>query len=113
MADREDRIREEAYQIWLSEGRPEGRAEVHWAEAKEIIALKDGALQSSLQDPSDTAEENAEPALAHEKLGQVPNLDDSGRGISGPTRQAAVDQAEVKPLSTKRKPKRESKSSGA
>lgn len=29
-SERERRIREQAYFLWLEEGRPEGRADVHW-----------------------------------------------------------------------------------
>lgn len=38
MDDREDRIRERAYQIWETEGRPSGRAEDHWRAATGEIA---------------------------------------------------------------------------
>ena len=31
--DREDRIRERAYEIWISDGRPEGREKEHWEQA--------------------------------------------------------------------------------
>ncbi|MFT0858740.1 DUF2934 domain-containing protein [Ancylobacter sp. G4_0304] len=34
-------IRERAYRIWEQEGRPEGRAEHHWFQAKEIVAIED------------------------------------------------------------------------
>ena len=32
----EDRVRVLAYQLWLEEGRPEGRAEHHWFKACEM-----------------------------------------------------------------------------
>lgn len=35
--NRESRIREVAYFIWESEGRPDGKAERHWAEAEERL----------------------------------------------------------------------------
>ena len=37
MTDRDDRIRELAYFLWLEEGRPEGEAERHWLAAETII----------------------------------------------------------------------------
>ena len=40
-ADREQRIRIKAFYIWLDEGCPEGRAEVHWDMATELIAIED------------------------------------------------------------------------
>ena len=35
------RVRDRAYQIWLEEGCPEGRAEEHWLLAKEMVAIED------------------------------------------------------------------------
>ncbi|MEX0774335.1 MAG: DUF2934 domain-containing protein [Phycisphaeraceae bacterium] len=32
-----DQIAERAYQFWLFEGRPQGRAEVHWALAEALV----------------------------------------------------------------------------
>ena len=33
----EQRIRERAQQIWEDEGRPEGRADIHWQQATDIV----------------------------------------------------------------------------
>jgi hypothetical protein len=33
----EDQIRERAYRLWEEEGRPEGRAEIHWTKARALI----------------------------------------------------------------------------
>jgi len=33
----EDRIREIAYSLWLEEGQPNGRAEIHWLKAFELV----------------------------------------------------------------------------
>jgi hypothetical protein len=37
MADRDERIRELAYLLWLEEGYPEGQAERHWLTAEILI----------------------------------------------------------------------------
>ena len=37
MTDRNDRIREIAYFLWLDEGSPEGEAERHWITAEAIV----------------------------------------------------------------------------
>jgi hypothetical protein len=37
MADRDDRIRELAYLLWLEEGYPEGQAERHWLMAEIMV----------------------------------------------------------------------------
>ncbi|HLY57995.1 MAG TPA: DUF2934 domain-containing protein [Stellaceae bacterium] len=39
--DIETRIRHRARQHWAREGCPEGRADAHWAQAKEEIALEE------------------------------------------------------------------------
>ncbi len=36
----EHTIRELAHQIWISEGKPEGQSEKHWAQACELAAQK-------------------------------------------------------------------------
>jgi hypothetical protein len=37
MTDRDDRIRELAYFLWLDEGSPEGQAERHWQAAESLF----------------------------------------------------------------------------
>jgi hypothetical protein len=37
MTDRDERIREVAYFMWLEEGCPEGAAERHWLAAKTLV----------------------------------------------------------------------------
>jgi hypothetical protein len=37
----EDRIRRRAHEIWEREGRPEGRHEEHWAQARREVAAED------------------------------------------------------------------------
>jgi len=39
MTDREQQVRERAYYMWEAEGRPHGRAEIHWAMAEIAIAI--------------------------------------------------------------------------
>lgn len=38
IADREQRVRQRAHDIWQTEGCPEGRAKEHWARAEQEIA---------------------------------------------------------------------------
>jgi Protein of unknown function (DUF2934) len=38
MTDRDDLVRERAYQIWQERGQPEGSAEDHWFEAEREMA---------------------------------------------------------------------------
>ena len=39
MNDREQQVRERAYYLWEAEGRPHGRAEIHWAMAEIATAV--------------------------------------------------------------------------
>jgi len=43
MSSEEQRIRELAYQIWQSEGCPEGEEERHWAMARKLVEAEYGA----------------------------------------------------------------------
>lgn len=42
MADREERIRSRAYEIWEREGRPEGRHREHWQQAASEVEAEEG-----------------------------------------------------------------------
>jgi hypothetical protein len=99
MADEnENRIREEAHKIWLAEGRPEGRAERHWVEAKEIVALHDG-FDETLEPLARTVGEPVEPSIAFENQADVPELTDQAEGERGPNWNAAREVADEEPLS--------------
>ncbi|WP_082653197.1 DUF2934 domain-containing protein [Aureimonas sp. AU22] len=84
----EDRVRQKAQEIWESEGRPEGRAESHWLQAREIVALKD-SYGATLTPVDETLEDKPEPAVAFENQGEFPELTDIGEGARGPSWQAA------------------------
>ena len=43
-SDKEGRIRERAYEIWVREGRPHGRDAEHWQKAEAEIAAESGAV---------------------------------------------------------------------
>jgi hypothetical protein len=38
MDDREQRVRERAFQIWIEEGQPEGKDREHWERAEKEVA---------------------------------------------------------------------------
>jgi hypothetical protein len=46
MTDRNDRIREVAYFLWLEDGCPEGQAERHWSTAEALLASGSNASRS-------------------------------------------------------------------
>jgi hypothetical protein len=45
-SDRETRIRQRAYELWLDEGSPEGKQDDHWAQAEREIDDLDGGNRS-------------------------------------------------------------------
>ena len=46
-SDREERIKERAYAIWLAEGRVHGRHQDHWHRAEREIAAEETAGQAA------------------------------------------------------------------
>lgn len=96
MIDDDERIRQKAHELWEAEGRPEGRADFHWTEAREIIALQDSA-DSALVPLEKTLEDPVEPALAYENLGEFPDLTDQGDSHGAPNWTYAAEGADVKP----------------
>ena len=59
MDDREQRIRDRAYEIWLGEGQPEGRAVEHWSRAALELGYGDAPPSGSkaIPRPSDESTE--------------------------------------------------------
>ena len=89
MADREQRIRERAYQIWLEEGQPKGRDQAHWDMASELVAIEDN--QDLATKPIHAPEqgdqgEPVEPLEAVENAGEFPTLTDQGEEKANPSR---------------------------
>lgn len=74
MADREDRIRQRAYQIWEQEGRPQGEDMRHWLQAfQEISASVDADSQPARKPRAKktvaTADKTAKPKVASKSKG--------------------------------------------
>ncbi|HET6618363.1 MAG TPA: DUF2934 domain-containing protein [Dongiaceae bacterium] len=44
-ADRDERIRQRAHNIWEQEGRPDGRAKDHWDRAAQDLDREEAAIQ--------------------------------------------------------------------
>lgn len=47
MSDRDMRIRERAYHLWIDEGRPEGREAAHWDLARAQVAAEDKVVPTA------------------------------------------------------------------
>jgi hypothetical protein len=90
---REDRIRAKAYDLWLEEGRPEGRAEIHWDMASELVAIEQN-YALALKPVNDhvgltPTGEPVEPLVAVENAGEFPTLTDQGEESPYPHKRAS------------------------
>ena len=48
MSNLEETIRERAYHLWIADGQPEGKADIHWLDAqREILATSVESLVST------------------------------------------------------------------
>jgi hypothetical protein len=72
----EERIRLKAYEIWLEEGRPQGRDKEHWELAKFAIAQQDG-LSATLLPP--------EPPRPEPVEDQAPGKKNRWRNVLSPS----------------------------
>jgi hypothetical protein len=75
----EKRVRARAHEIWLQEGKPEGRAEAHWALAREEISTEENIEETLKPNPMNEAPIDGEPLLAVEGMADLPGrLSDQG-----------------------------------
>lgn len=98
MSELEDRIRAKAHELWVAEGRPEGRHDIHWIQAREIVALED-AEGPPTRPLAETIDEPVEPAIAFENQGEFPDLTDRGDHPAGPELAEATQSADERPRS--------------
>lgn len=75
--DQDERIRRKAYELWVEEGRPDGRADQHWEMAREIVATQDNYGDTTIP-LADTLDPVVEPPEALENTGEFPTLTDQG-----------------------------------
>jgi hypothetical protein len=78
MDDREQRIREKAFQLWLEEGQPEGQQDRHWELASELVAIEDSQMDATIPVAEAKAGEPVEPIEALENTGEYPTTTDQG-----------------------------------
>ena len=81
--EREQRIRERAYHLWETEGKPHGRDVEYWERARELIGMEESAGSGLLPNPQTTPdsprETGIEEAEIQENLGEFPDrLADQG-----------------------------------
>jgi hypothetical protein len=94
MDDLEERVRARAYKLWLEEGCPEGRAEVHWDQARELVAIEENLALTLKPVPRDDElgpyGEPVEPLAPAENTGETPTMVDQGEEQTIPHRR--IDQ---------------------
>lgn len=85
MGERADRIRARAHQLWLDEGRPEGREFEHWQRAEQEVDQQ----PAPGEDPAVAAGPHAKPSLTNEAatpgtgMPPDPDSDDPNQQPSG------------------------------
>jgi DUF2934 family protein len=109
----EDRVRERAYRLWVEEGCPDGRSDIHWDKARELVAIEDNQKTATkpVSAPRSQSGEPIEPIEAVENAGEFPTLTDQGEEQAVPKRRrgaaagAGEGGATAKPKATTAKPK--------
>ena len=90
MDDFEKRVRARAYKLWEEEGRPEGRSQVHWENARELVAIADNfdLTLKPLPRPDQLGPygEPVEPIEPAQNSGETPTMVDQGEEETIPHR---------------------------
>src|SRR3978361_2271711 len=75
--DREQRVRERAYHLWESDGRPHGRDVEYWERARELVGMEEsagsGLLPNPMTEPESRSETRIEEAEIQKNLGEFPD----------------------------------------
>jgi hypothetical protein len=105
--EREERVRQRAYQLWEEDGCPEGRDVEFWERAEFLIGLEDSAGAGQLPNPENRNEPlpgvTVEEAQIQENYGEFPDrLTDQGDWRQTPmTREEMRDYEEGKTQPTR------------
>jgi hypothetical protein len=88
--DREQRVRERAYHLWETDGKPHGRDVEYWERARELVGMEESAGAGQLPNPQTTPasprKTGIEEAEIQENLGEFPDrLADQGEVKTTPT----------------------------
>ena len=105
MSTDQDRIAAVAHELWEAEGRPHGRDQEHWDQAKEIVALKDSASSALLPRDAGAEEPVEEKTIAIDNEGEAPSLTDTGEhDLTSTDREPAVTAPPKKSAAKKARP---------
>jgi hypothetical protein len=106
MDDFDDRVKQRAYRLWVEEGCPEGRSEVHWDKARELVAVEEN--QRLVTKPALRGErgmgEPVEPAASIRNAGEFPTLRDQGGQATAKRPTVAAARAPSKRKASEPKP---------
>jgi Protein of unknown function (DUF2934) len=82
---REQRVRERAYHLWETEGKPHGRDVEYWERARELVGMEESAGSGLLPNPQTNQQRQSDIGEAdiQDNLGEFPDR--------------LTDQGEVKP----------------
>ena len=101
----EDRVRLKAYEIWLNEGKPEGRDQRHWAMAREMIGYDD-AHRSTLV-PATGSDARPAKEASFNSNGGAEAQSDAGQSKPAPLRAAkSTAKSSAKPAAKPRSPRK-------
>jgi len=96
-----ERIRRKAFELWVAEGQPQGRAEVHWDQATELVAIEDNQLSTTKPvqpiDATGPTGEPIEPIEVVKNTGEFPTMVDQGEALT-PDRDREREIADKRPL---------------
>ena len=94
----DDHIRQRAYRLWVEEGCPEGRQDIHWEKARELVAIEQNQkhITKPVTRQQGAAGEPVEPLEALENAGEFPTLTDQGEVQGTPKRRRAAAAAPSK-----------------
>lgn len=101
--DREQRIRDRAYQIWEQHGRPEGGHEQHWLQAEREID-QEGRGNRTSSTGGEAAETSAETAKPKRRSTGSAKGAAAQPGTGSTPAEAAATERDVEPSKSKRRP---------
>ncbi len=103
----DERVRQRAYRLWVEEGCPEGRSDIHWEKARELVAVEEKQKSTAKPAaPEATRREPAAPIEARRNGGGHPTVADQDKQQAVPKRAAAA-RAPAKVKASAPKPSKE------
>jgi hypothetical protein len=94
MADREERIRQRAHEIWRGEGEPHGRHSEHWHQAVAEINAEDAAQVDHVDSKTKRKDlKQQKPRAAKKPAGTAGQVYDMGESFAPEHLDAAIDEA--------------------